>query len=59
MLILLAVFLLAAQQDMVEVILGEEVGVVLSGLEDVGYYALVLVLLHSCCCLPCSYVIPR
>lgn len=59
MLILLAVFLLAAQQDMVEVVLGEEVRVILAGLEDVGNYALVLVLLHGYCCLPRSYVIPR
>lgn len=44
---------------MVEVVLGEEVRVILSRLEDVSYDPLVLILLHCCCCLPCSYVVPR
>ena len=57
MLTLLAVLLLAAEQDMVEVILGEEVAVILARLEDVGDDSLVFVLLHGCCLLPRSDVI--
>jgi hypothetical protein len=52
-----AILLIEAQQDVVEVVLGEEVTVIATLLEDVGNYLLILALLQSCL-LPRAEVVP-